>query len=167
MFSQQLLTGSLFPNCQSVQYLPCTQSNEIAFSSLMGKNPRQKSLWTKLQLLGFFFCRKNQYLSSIPWIQEQLITAHWLALTVLMQNGLVCLPCQNGSSCTIPLSPGDLQTSRWAPACTDYLLPSMGTPLYGACSSALSAPTVFKPILDTIGKVLGTSVSSRPAKPSE
>lgn len=96
MFSQQLLT-----NCQRVQYLPCTQSNKIAFSALMGKNPRQKSLWTKLWLV--FFCRKNQCLRSIPWIQEQLTTAHRPALTLLMQNGFICLLCLNGSSCTIPL----------------------------------------------------------------
>jgi len=165
MFSQQLLTGSLFLNCQNVQYLPRIQSNKIAFSTLMGKSPRQKSLWTEYRL--FFFCRKNQCCSSMPLIQEQPITAHWLALTLLMQNVLVCLPCLNGSSCTTLLPPSDLQISPWGPACTDDLLPSVGTLLHGACSSALAALAVFKPSLDTRVKVPGTPVSSRPGKPTK
>lgn len=92
MLSQQLLTGSLFLNCQNVQYLPCTQSKRIAFSALMGKNPRQKSLPTKLWFGVFFFCRKNQHLSSIPWTEEQLITAHHSHLADAKGLGLSHVP---------------------------------------------------------------------------
>lgn len=77
MLSQQLLTGSLFLNCQNVQYLPCTQSNRIAFSALNGKESKTKITTNQIMVWvwGFIFCRKNQCLSSIPWIEEQLIPA--------------------------------------------------------------------------------------------
>lgn len=75
MLSQQLLTGSLFLNCQNVQYLPCTQSNRIAFSALNGKESKTK-ITTDQIMVYFLFCRKNQCLSSIPLTEEQLIPAH-------------------------------------------------------------------------------------------
>lgn len=134
-----------------------------SFLSIYGKESKTKITMDQIMASFFFlFFRKNECLSSIPWIQEQLIAAHQLALTLLMQN---CPPCLNGSSCTIPLPPGGVQICPWTPACTDSLHPSMGKLLYGPCSSMLYAPTTFKTTLDTIGKVLGTPASSRPGKP--
>lgn len=89
MLSQQLLTGSLFLNCQNVQYLPCTQSNRIAFSALMGKNPRQKSLPTKLWFGGVFLQEKSAF---EQYSMDRGAADHCgSTLTLLMQKGLVCL----------------------------------------------------------------------------
>lgn len=120
---------------KKVQYLPCTQSNKIAFPALMG-NYWQKSVRTKLWLgwVWFGFLQENQCLVSISWIQEQLITAHWLAITLLMQKVLNGW-CLNGFSCTIPFPPINLQrsphgllhvlttsSSLWAHHCTGLAL---------------------------------------------
>lgn len=163
MFSQQLLTGSLLLNCQSVQYLPCTQSSKIVFSTLMGKNPRQKSLWTKLWL-GFFLQEKSVF-EQYPLdtraadhctpASSHLADAKCLGLSPMPE----WIQLHHPPSCR---RLADLSVG----SCMHRRLPSMDTLLHGACSSALSALTAFKTILDTIGKVLGTPASSRPGKPS-
>lgn len=170
IFSHQLVRHFLFLNCQSAQYLPCTQSNKIDLTALMAKNPRQNHYGLnsgQIMCLLVFISVGNLCFSCSSWIQEQLIPAQRPALTFLMQNDLLCLQRPSGSSCIIALPPGDLQASPRAPRThTDFLLPYVGLPLHKACSSALSAQTAFKAISDTIGKVLGKPASSGPGKAS-
>lgn len=118
VFSHQLVRGFLFLNCLSAQYLPYTQSNKIVFPALTAKNARQNHYGLtsgQIMCLFVFIFAGNLCFSCSPWIQEQLITAPWPALTFLMQNDLLCLQGPSGSSCTIPLPPGDLQISLRAP----------------------------------------------------
>lgn len=73
-----------FPKLPECSIFSMHPEQQNSFLSINGKEFKIKITMDQI-MVGFFFCRKNQCLSSIPWIQDQLITAQQLALTLLMK----------------------------------------------------------------------------------
>lgn len=81
-----------FPKLSECSISSMHPEQQNSFLSVNGKESKTEITTNQIMVWGFFFCRKNQHLSSIPWTEEQLITAHHSHLADAKGLGLSHVP---------------------------------------------------------------------------